>query len=515
MLRYRCRMHRQTRPVVAALLAVAVSVVGASGPANAARGPDESAVSADSLLSSVGNSGGAVLSPRRNVLVAFTLIVPKYVSASRVQARAIIPAGVSCPKLVAMVERNGRERRVSRRMSLRTPGPTTDPAFSTIRGCQANLPKGAVSAKVGDKKVPASMPNKVNKIAMFSDTGCRIKPSEVQDCSTPATWPTARVAASIAAQRPDIIVHLGDYFYRESPCPADKQPFCGTSPPPLHGAPFNDSANGWLVDAIVPLSPMFASAPLLLTSGNHESCKRGGNGYSLLFSVFPNSSQDCAPVNGVTPEKYNPTWTLNLPVAARRTLRLAIVDTPYGDDSALDKYVGPQRPGFVNAARKTPRKRGRESWLITHAPVFGIQSTDFSNGKPSWSPWMTPDIAAASYGLLGNYDFIASSHIHLTQAVQIPGQPGQLVVGNGGVLLDPPGGYQIPGHGPLADGTGAPLSSALVPYPTAVRFWNEVRHGFVIAAPGTKSRNWKFTHRTPEGDRFAKCKLKRTKIYCG
>jgi len=50
--------------------------------------------------------------------------------------------------------------------------------------------------------------------------------------------------------------------------------------------------------------------------------------------------------------------------------------------------------------------------------------------------------------LLSHYNLILSSHLHLAQAVQIPGQPGQMIIGNGGTQLDPPTGYETPGFGP-------------------------------------------------------------------
>lgn len=449
-----------------------------------------------------------------NEIAAYTSVVPRSVSSSQVQARAIIVAGSPCPKLVTNLNRRGQEIRVTRRMRLRTPGATTGAAFASLAACQASIPTGATSAMVGGRGIPSGLPATIGKVAILGDTGCRIKPPAVQDCSNPDTWPATQIASSIAAQKPDVIVDLGDYFYREAACPADKQSYCGTSPPPLPGAPFKDSANGWLADVIVPLSPMFAAAPLLLTRGNHEACQRGGNGYFLFFDVSSGSSQACAPVDGVTPSIYNPTWVADLPIAAKRTLRLAIVDTPYGSDYELDSWVGPQRPGYAAAAKLTRRKAHRESWLLTHEPVFGLESTDLSTGTPTWTPWMSPDQAAASQGLLGTYDLIASSHIHLTQAVQIPGQPGQLVVGNGGQLLDPPSGYAMPTHGPLTDGTGAPLSNAIAPYPTPTSIWTDVRFGYVIAKPGKRAREWTFTHRSPTGSRFATCKSFKTQISC-
>ena len=56
------------------------------------------------------------------------------------------------------------------------------------------------------------------RIAVLGDTGCRITYYADQGCHDQKTWPFATVARSVADKQPDLILHLGDYYYREVPC---------------------------------------------------------------------------------------------------------------------------------------------------------------------------------------------------------------------------------------------------------------------------------------------------------
>lgn len=104
------------------------------------------------------------------VVSAYTLVVPKSVSASNLQTRAVIPNGVPCPK-VDVVAKDGAKSHLT--MTMRVPGATTMSAFASLRACEASLPKKLTSVTVAGHKAPASLPKSVTKIAMFGDTGCR------------------------------------------------------------------------------------------------------------------------------------------------------------------------------------------------------------------------------------------------------------------------------------------------------------------------------------------------------
>ncbi len=435
-----------------------------------------------------------------NPIAAFTLVAPKIDSKSGLVARAVMPQGVKCPSL--MVTRgSGSERKV--KMTQRRPPSTTGAAFVSLISCTANIPVGATSARIGSTNIPAEMPTQVKRMAIFGDTGCRLKVSMIQDCSTSSTWPLAQVATSIAADRPDLIVFTGDFFYRETSCPAELADYCGGSPAPLSGMPFKDSAYSWSADVFVPMSPLFSTAPILVARGNHEACNRGGNGYFIYMDPRAGTEGNCAPYIGadgkltVPSNVLNATYAADVNVDAKRKLRFVVVDSAYGEDCEVSNIQDVQRARYEKAQQLA---KGHTSWLLVHRPIVGWQPSD--DCSPTGG-WVSVDQSVASYGLLSGYQMMLSSHVHVAQAVNIPGIPGQLVVGNGGALLEP-SSLAIPQAGPTTPGAtySAPTSS-----------WMDVRFGYVLATPKS-AKDWTLQMRDPRGKSFANCNLRDRTIAC-
>ena len=117
--------------------------------------------------------------------------------------------------------------------------------------------------------VPVKRPR---QLVVVGDTGCRLsdKHGAYQACDNSSIWPFAQVASEVAAAKPDLIIHTGDYIYRESPCPAGNNGCIGT--------PHGDNIETWMADWLEPAQPMFAAAPIIAVRGNHETCERAGTG---------------------------------------------------------------------------------------------------------------------------------------------------------------------------------------------------------------------------------------------
>ena len=94
--------------------------------------------------------------------------------------------------------------------------------------CEADIPSRAKSATVLNAvmALPVAQPE---RIAVLGDTGCRIKGAELQACNDPAKWPFPELASAAAKLKPDLVIHVGDYYYRETPCPAGVQACAGSS----------------------------------------------------------------------------------------------------------------------------------------------------------------------------------------------------------------------------------------------------------------------------------------------
>ncbi len=448
--------------------------------------------------------------PPPSTLASYTLLAPPSIANSQLVARAVLKPGASCPVLATVKKVGAQTITKNYPMTERTVGPKARPAFTTVKVCSAAIPAGITSASVGGRTIPATLPATVTRIGIFADSGCRVEAGRIQDCAK--AWPLAPIANRLAALKPQVVLNPGDYYYRESACPAANWAQCGVNPPvaPIAGMPFDDSAHGWMTDAINPMSALFPVAPIAFLRGNHEACNRAGNGFFLFFDPRPTTAATCEPLAvGANPVPATPavtdTWSFSLNVATGRKLKVAMVDSAYGSDDKVTNWVPNQAKAYLQAALQTQKQPGVESWLMTHRPIFGRQA---GNGfAPNFTPWVSNDQAAASQNMLGNYQMILSSHIHLMQAVKIPGQPPNLVVGNGGTMLDANTAYPIPSFGPLAKSNGQAINPAYPPYPKASSMWTKVTFGFGLATAATAKNSWNFSMQGPTGNVFGACAL--------
>ncbi len=92
--------------------------------------------------------------------------------------------------------------------------------------------------------VPAADPSRV---LVLGDTGCRIKGTTTQACNDPAQWPFPALAEAAARLKPDLVIHVGDYLYRENACPVTDAGCAGT--------PFGDNWPTWAADFFTPRRP--------------------------------------------------------------------------------------------------------------------------------------------------------------------------------------------------------------------------------------------------------------------
>jgi hypothetical protein len=245
----------------------------------------------------------------------------------------------------------------------------------------------------------------IKRIVVIGDTGCRLNDALVQDCNDPVKWPFAQVARLAAARRPDLVIHVGDYHYRETPCP---QARAGCA-----GSPYGDNWAAWQKDFFDPAAPLLAVAPWVLVRGNHESCGRGGQGWFRLLDPHPDAARCVA---------ATPPYALNL-----RSLNLLLFDSADADDrSASAMKVAGYRAQLQALLAEAPP----HAWLLTHRPVWALtQGPDAKAGDT-----VNATEQAAIHGLVpANLDLVLSGHVHDFTSYDFgPGRPAQLVVGDGG-----------------------------------------------------------------------------------
>ena len=103
----------------------------------------------------------------------------------------------------------------------------------------------------------------------------------------------------------------------------------------------------------------------------------------------------------------------------------------------------------------------------------------------------------------------------MAQANQLPGMPGQLVVGNSGVLLETFTGFKTPAVGPLRNQDGTSMLPGTQLPGNATSTWSDLRFGWVMATPGANAGEWTLSQRNPNGNEFARCQLAKRQLSCG
>jgi len=355
-----------------------------------------------------------------------------------------------------------------------SPGATTPANFpngtamaTTSWGeCEAVVPAGHKTAVIGSTKLklPVAAPK---HILLLADSGCRMNGalasngSNQQNCASPTAFPAAFLAGYEASFKPDLIVHVGDWFYRDTNCltnGAETFPGCNT-PTSVNYEPWGDIFDSWNADVFYPMQPLLAAAPIIMTRGNHESCGRGARGWFALLDPYPYTyaSVSCAKTavypapTGTTPiysGDFEPTY-----IVPAGSVNFLVHDSSYANDSAVDKGMAANYDlDLTNVLAAVGPKS--MNIFTTHKPSFGLDyGADAQAGKKPGGQNNSGDFteqavfaggtSATSAFVLGvpaNIGLFLSGHIHQAQYVSFTDYlhyAPQLIVGMGGSLLDP------------------------------------------------------------------------------
>ena len=292
-------------------------------------------------------------------------------------------------------------------------------------------------------------------------------------------WPLKRLLTLVGQQKPDVVVYVGDYLYRQGPCPANNTegedcvaingPIRHFNDTDLNGTVANflpgnwgDNLYGWWADFIYPALDMLKAAPMIAIRGNHETCVRAGGGYFALMSPEP-YPQD-APAGTYCKDYVEP-----FAVTFEHEQFLVNDDSIINPkDKGIDHFVFvngscPSRPGVgespivaVPQSRFTAENptQSKESidkdlawysqamvvlrnlslaydtnFYVSHRPIFAIACNDTEIATLDWTiqqslqPHTLDRVSAAVGG-----------HMHWLEALTFVNQslPSQIVVGHGG-----------------------------------------------------------------------------------
>jgi hypothetical protein len=361
------------------------------------------------------------------------------------------------------------------------------PSVFTTTTCEFNLPAGASKASVAGISLPLPKPV-VNRVVIIGDTGCRISIGNVyQACNDPTQWPFSVIAATTAAMKPDLVLHVGDYEYRDNPCPPGNTACAGQ--------PWGYGSDAWAADFFAPAAPLLAAAPWVMVRGNHEVCNRAGQGWYRYLDPAPFDSSDvktCDNPASDTTGNFNDPWA----VSFGDTQFIAFDSSSVSKTAYSPAAFQPYTTELSEAASLS--SGNLLNIFAVHHPVLGYSA---ANPPTLGSPGLQSVMNAA---FPGNYyppntAIAIHGHVHDFQAFDFASNhPATFVAGNGGDNLD----SALPAvFNPNAD----------LPAPNTVvnAFAYSQEFGFMVmdrvGAVGAK--NWKFTSYRTNGTVIAVCSM--------
>ncbi|GGX99255.1 metallophosphoesterase [Massilia dura] len=366
-----------------------------------------------------------------DVLSAYVVLGEQGAATARV-----ITAAAACPTLavdgrpVPMTVR-AAPATVAQRPTASGPEDSKPSAFPVLT-CEAPLPAGTNAAAVGGAALPVPAPE-ARRIVVIGDTGCRLKKADHawQPCNDPEQFPFAAVTAAAARWKPDLVIHVGDYHYRENPCPEGN---AGCA-----GSPWGYGWDAWREDFFRPAEALLRVAPWVMVRGNHESCARAGQGWwRFLDPRAPQPGRDCNAQQDDATGDYSDPYAVPLGGDAQ----LLVLDT------AATSWRGlkPGDTGFAryrDAYQKTEALSQRAAWnlLANHHPIFGI-GTDVDKAGQAYlklgDAGLQQSFGAVNPLLLPpRVQALLSGHLHMWQHVSFrTDHPTQFVAGFSGTLED-------------------------------------------------------------------------------
>jgi hypothetical protein len=368
-----------------------------------------------------------------------------------------------------------------------------------VTSCEATWPAQAQSAQIEGRAVPAP-PKQIQRILIVADTGCRMKASEnsFQECNDADKWPFAQIAQSAAKLKPDLVVHIGDVHYRESPCPQGNLGCANAS--------WGYGWDAWRDDFFKPAAPLLASAPWLFVRGNHEACFRAGQGWFRFLDALPlTSERNCNdPVNDLKGDFSEP-----FTAAISERAQFIVFDSSKSsgkaynvNDPAFSKYQAQLQAAAKLAANKP------ESFFINHHPLLAAApSKDPNKFKTGGSAGLQSVFQTVEPNRLfpQGVTLAMHGHVHLFEAISFQtNHPVSLVMGNSGSLNE--------GHAPnVIAPTDRLYKDAVVD-----NYASRSDYGFAtldrIVEAGQES--WQLTEYTPQGQPVIHCRILNGKSRC-
>lgn len=368
-----------------------------------------------------------------------------------------------------------------------------------VMTCEADWPAGTQKARIAGRTVAAPKAV-INRIVIIADTGCRMKASEdaFQPCNDAKKWPFAQIAESAAAQKPDLVIHIGDIHYRESPCPATGED-CANSP-------WGYGFDAWAADLFKPAKPLLEAAPWVFVRGNHEVCSRAGQGWFRFVDRQPwREARSCNDPRLDPDADYSDPYA----VAISPETQFVVFDSantsgkPLASTSlAYSKYLA-QMLLVDQLSRQKPH-----SFFLSHHPLLAVAPGHVADKIKAGGNAGLQSVLQSAYPtrlLPEGIEVAMHGHLHYFEALSFKtAHPASFVLGNSSSSNE--------------KALATSLPADFQPYPGAVVEDYAARKDYGFATldrirPGA-SGQWLLTEYSATGEPVFRCKIQNSKNKC-
>ncbi len=355
--------------------------------------------------------------------------------------------------------------------------------------CEAPWPDGASTVQVQGQVLKGPQPA-YRKILILGDTGCRLKSSEkaYQDCNDPKAWPFPTLMQKAVALQPDLVIHMGDIHYRESPCPSH-QAGCA-------GSVWGYGWTAWEADFFEPAKPLL-QVPWVGVRGNHESCARAGQGWMRFMDPLPfEERRSCDdPRHDVYAD-----FTAPYSVSLNERTRVWVFDSskasgkvpPVGDAVAATHLaqLAALQQAPVDTFNVFASHHPYNAWV--NGPQGRVRDAGTAGLK---------SVLRSAFGtalLPPQFQLTIHGHVHMFEAlVAEPGHASTLILGNSGSMMEAMPAQQ--GGDPLKLANGSWVKQLI----------SQPGYGFALLEHETQSSSteWLLTEYDTQAQALARCKL--------
>ncbi|MBC3916791.1 metallophosphoesterase [Undibacterium sp. CY18W] len=367
--------------------------------------------------------------------------------------------------------------------------------------CDAALPANTKTASIAGRDLP--LPKQVTqKIVVIGDTGCRLKSNDnyFQSCNDSEKWAFRQMVETAARFKPDLVVHVGDYHYRENPCPEGNKECAGS--------PWGYGWDAWQADFFSPATALLKTAPWIVVRGNHESCARAGQGWWRLMDPRPlQAGRDCIAEQNDLGGDYSAPYAVPLGRVGSEQAQFIVFDSAKVPNKPLAKTDAAYQL-YMEQFKAVNKLADSADFnlFIDHHPVLGFAAESKKGGEMKIYPGnlAMQDIMQTlnSTRLFpSRVQATLAGHVHLFEALTFSSDhPVQFVSGNGGSSLD--------------TALSTPLEANATPYTEARldHFSNSNDVGFMTME--REQQSWKVQAWNKQGKLITECRMQGKKTEC-